>query len=279
MAHLTDLQKSRANAFQQSRNGIRFPVTPPNVLNNACWAWALLGTRDTSTLPTQLGALVDQIFQQQFVFGQDGNVTVNVNGINDIRAQIPGSGAYFNQLIAAYNVAANRRNFDQNPISIALMKILAVFCGLTPSNHPRPDYYLYMNATNWHAWDHWGIGIRYGNLSSIVQTVTGVPLAHSCNVLWDEHLPVKCRIGLQQLHQSQVNVINTIPAPNANQARCIVCGAVHGRFASRVRKWHRCGTCSANYCYFHGWRLAAAHWYGGQRTCGVTGCNGQTVQY
>lgn len=282
MPHLTDLQKARIVSHRLTRNGVDLPAqhTPATVRANACFAWALLGAQDTTgrTPPDQV---LDNIFPPQYVMNAQGNVNVTVTGVNDLRndPHLPNTGAHFNELIAAYGHQGNRRNTRRNPITQALVKIYARWGGLTIDPSPNPNYFLLMNGHNWHAWDHWGIAVRRGALWSIIQTTTGNPLAYGCDRLWDEHLPVKCAVGVSQLHQSHIDVLNRIPAPSRSRARCVECGLENKSHVSipGFRHWHQCGDCRLIYCPEHARALAqvpnAKKWV---RRCGVQGCNGRT---
>ncbi|WP_291328935.1 hypothetical protein [Desulfovibrio sp. UCD-KL4C] len=154
-----------------------------------------------------------------------------------------------------------------------MVRVILRTNGITPSGNANGPYIVVMKSSDWWNTDHWAIGVNLppNNRRMYIQTIPNVPVAHNCDVVWDENLP-HVTVGITELLQAHVNVLNTVP-----KAPCRICGEKHGWFPSIVRKWHQCTRCGAIYCPTHGAALnGKLGKFNKTRTCGVAGCLGRT---
>jgi hypothetical protein len=157
-----------------------------------------------------------------------------------------------------------------------MVKIVARKNGLEPGVLDD-KYQLHMKGTTWFGWDHWALSIRpeqMGRPRIFIQTVTGKPLSHACDVIWDEHLNTSVTLNLTELHNEQILLINGVNYCNF----CFVCKKTHGFFpSSPINAWHKCTTCATVYCPVHGQTLSGKQGLTDRtRKCGRIPCSGRT---
>lgn len=279
MPHVTAQQVRKMGTHALTRDGIDLVGVATGM---ACWNFALTGT----LLGMAHVQSPDSIYSSNGV-GQnpiDAILDVNIfpiqcNGLKATATLLnhPGCAAELQVLNQHINNAMAGNNAAQNHCADAMVKIVARKNGLTPGVG-NDRYQLHMKANAWFGWDHWALSIRAeqpGRPRIFIQTVTGVPLAHACDRIWDEHLPVSVVVNLQDLHAAQVTFINMV---NTFGNLCVVCGAAHGRTpSSPFNSWHRCAVCNVVYCPTHGQALVGKlSWNDRTRSCGQPGCGGRT---
>jgi hypothetical protein len=271
MPHVTPQQAQKLGMYRLTRNGFIVPgahaMTPA-----ACWNFALTGTVLSMAHPNSPAEIYE---------GNNGILDINnfqippvVNGLRPTAtvAHYPNCAAEIATLRSNIANAIAGNGAAQNACQAALVRIVARKNGLIPGV-ANDRYRLHLKATTWFGWDHWALSFRTrpGRPRVYIQTVTGHPLRHACDRIWDEHLGGTI-VNLQELHAAQVNFINMV----GNQ--CVHCGKSHGFLPSNpFNAWHRCTVCSAVYCPIHGETLLGKReWFDRTRACGQSGCGGRT---
>jgi hypothetical protein len=248
----------------------------------ACWNFALTGT-ELSMAHVQSP---DSIYSSNGVGQNPVNAILDVNvypiqcnGLQPTAtiANHPGCGAELGILNANIGNAIVGNQMAQQACADAMVGIVARKNGLIPDVEDD-TYQLHMKANSWFGWDHWALSFKAsqpGKPRIFIQTVTGVPLAHACSTIWDEHLPVTVSTNLRELNFQQVSLINHVATFGD---LCVECGLAHGYFRSNpFNAWHRCTHCGAVYCPNHGSMLLGKREFTDRtRNCGQLGCPGRT---
>lgn len=283
MPDVTPQQIRKLGTHALTRDGIDLTSLAAQAVNPmACWNFALTGT----FLGMAHNQSPDSIYSSSGVGQNPVNAILDINiypiACNGLRATAtaanhPGCAAELLSLNHHMGNAIAGNALAQQACAEAMATIVANKNGLV-SGVADDKYQLHMVGTNWFSWDHWALSVRAeqaGRPRIFVQTVTGVPLAHACDRIWDEHLPSVVVLNLQELHAAQIVLINLV-TDFGNL--CVGCGAGHGYLTSRINLWHRCAGCHAVYCPTCGGVLAGKQgWSDGTRACSQLGCFSRTV--
>ncbi len=266
---LRTMRKLAAYHAHDHRNGIDVQ-TNQNLTQAACWSWALTGTYLGVGSPFSANSIIDAIVNVDII--QEPPAPT---GINDVRAQYPGSDGDFTALAANFGNAQNGSAAAQTAFKTGILRILARANGLTPNANVAGAYTLHMKTGNWWSWDHFGLGVLINGNRMFIQTVTGVPVAISCDRMWDESMP-ETVIGINDLLGTHVNFIDGIQRAPVGQAQCVVCNQTHGIIPSVFNLWHSCRVCGSVYCPTHVATLGGVVPGKTSRSCSQLACPGRT---
>lgn len=257
-----------------TRNGII--VTGANAMKPAaCWNFALSGTVLSGVNPKSPA----EIYEEDIGILDIDNSADPVPVVRGLRLtatvkQYPGSEDEVLTLRTNIGNAIDGDVLAQNACQLALVQIVARKNGLIPGV-ASDRYQLHMNARTWFGWDHWALSFRAeqpGKPRIYVQTVTGQPLYHACDRIWDEGLQ-GVTVNLQELNFAQVGFINKV---DTFGDLCVVCGE-----EKRIshEDWYKCRGCHAVYCRAHGEALARHSYMDATKNCAQPGCNSQTEYF
>jgi len=259
-----------------TRNGLEVPKTNSgNIRTYACWCWALTGGTATVHNSFSANQIFDTIIQNDLAHDPEPEFAT---GIANVDHQFPNCATEFAALRNNLAQAKTGNLHAQNVFMTAMATIAARVNGLQPIPAVGARYTLHVRSSVWSHWDHWGIGIKLGpnNTQTYVQTVTGVPLYHACDRMWDEHCPYSVSIGIGNLLQAHVDVLNKVKL-----APCCQCAHEHshGWLPSVTNYWQQCQTCGAVYCSTHAAALGGAlNGNDTTRSCNRGGCGGRTAR-
>ena len=289
MTHITHHQLKRLSSYELTRDGIDLPGI---AMGQACFNFATLGDCVSMTHPGS----PDSIYSGNGAGQTRANAILDIDPVamvNGCRGLNPGATAVNHpgcgvELAALTANIGNARAGDlaaQNICATEMVKIVARKNGLIPLAVGGNDQYqLHMQYTNWYGWDHWAISVKsyHPNKPRIyIQTIPGVPLAHACDRIWDEHLS-SVTINIQELNPRQVTLINNV---SSYGRLCIECGTRHGHYpvvnkisggsmANKFPVMRHCKQCTAHYCSVHS---ATRQRVNRNLICGNIGCVGRVV--
>ncbi|WP_444931131.1 hypothetical protein ACJJIF_04920 [Microbulbifer sp. SSSA002] len=264
--------------YTPTRDGYDIAATNTGTIYEyACWNWTLSGGVLAVNDPKSAPSIVDDLI----VFDWQNNQGIYARGVNGAPAgNYPGSDPDLTIMRDGLGAAQTVRGGPnvpftpaQSTFASALVRVMLRTNGITPSAVDDGPYIVVMKSSDWWNTDHWAIGVNVppNNRRIYIQTVPNVPVAHNCNVVWDEDLP-DVTVGVTGLLQAHVDVLNQVP-----KAPCRTCGDIHGWTPSVINKWHQCTRCGAIYCPQHGAALAGkTSTLDETRSCGVEGCGGRT---
>lgn len=283
MPHVNPHQVRKLGSHVLSRDGVDLTMRQaPTAIPMACFNFALTGLLQDMNHPTSPDSLyhgngigqvkadavlsVDPFLWPQACFGLQPSATL---------ANHPGCGAELVVLNADIAGAVGGDAAAQARCAEAMVGLVARRNGLIPGV-ASDRYQLHMASPNWFSWEHFALSFmptQPGLQRIFVQTITGVPLAHACNTIWDETLPIQVTLNVQELHATQVALVDSVTAYGT---LCVKCGAAHGQQASKLLMWHRCRVCGAVYCYYHGYGLTGTLPNKHTRNCEMPNCLGRT---